>query len=72
MSAVSFGNLPFSSCFSLKAEEEEEKTPLPFSLLGRDQTAMKDTVGVPDKGFTCLYEAVNTLFQLVAEADGKY
>lgn len=33
----------------LKAEEREEKTPLPFSLLGRDQTAAMDTVGVPHK-----------------------
>ena len=50
MIAVSFKKaLPFSSCFSFKAEEEEEKTPLPFSLLGCDQTAVTDTVGVPDK-----------------------
>lgn len=55
----------FSSCFSFKAEEEEEKTPLPFPLLGCDQKAVTDTAGVPDKSFMCLSDS---LFLLVAEA----
>lgn len=58
MIAVTFIKLAFfSSCFSFKAEEEEEKTPLPFPLLGCDQIAVTDTVGVPDKGFICLSDS---------------
>lgn len=47
--------MPFCSCLAFKAEEEEEKTPLPFPLLGCDQKGATDTVGAPDKR---LYESV--------------
>lgn len=55
MIAMTF--VAFCSCVSFKAEEEEEKTPLPFPLLGCDQKAATDTVGVPHKSFTDLFDS---------------
>lgn len=51
MIAMTF--VAFCSYLSFKAEEEEEKTPLPFPHLGCDQKAAMDTVGVLHKSF-CL------------------